>query len=176
MNQRCQLEQDRIRETVSAVLSLHFQNVCFHVGMIQTGSQHTFHALAVKQSKRNCRCNQYQRCKQYLSYIVLIVFTFRLLFCLLSHSLTIHSCSTTFSSLPFLFATILSEFIQRPGSSLLTTKYGLSKSNSYILFQFRIISHYLFHCVDHILHIVIRQTIVQRNTHDLVVIFLRVWT
>ena len=74
MDRRRQLEQNRVREAVTAVQSLHLQNICLHIRMIQSRSQHAFHTLPVKQPERNCRCDGYQCSKHRNFYPIFLIF------------------------------------------------------------------------------------------------------
>ncbi len=49
-----------------------------------------------------------------------------------------------------------------------------SRFHSRILFQLRVICYHFFHRMDHIFHVFVGQSVVQRNTHDFVVVFLRI--
>ena len=69
-----QLEEDRIGKAVTAVQSLHLQNICLHIRMIQSRSQHAFHTLPVKQPERNCRCDGYQCSKHRNFYPIFLIF------------------------------------------------------------------------------------------------------
>lgn len=79
MDRRRQLEQNRVREAVTAVQSLHLQNICLHIGMIQSRSQHAFHTLPVKQPERNCRCDGYQ-CNKHRNFYPIFLFSFKIPF------------------------------------------------------------------------------------------------
>lgn len=74
MDRRRQLEQNRVREAVTAVQSLHLQNICLHIGMIQSRSLHAFHTLPVKQPERNGRCDGYQCSKHRNFYPIFLIF------------------------------------------------------------------------------------------------------